>query len=48
MSSLETHYHFKTDFQEVNKHTGGKWLIYGTKRRKDNELQILELPCEIS
>ena len=25
-----------------------KWLIHGTKRRKDNELQSLELPCRIS
>ena len=27
---------------------GGKWLIHGTKRRKDNQLQSLELPCRIS
>ena len=26
----------------------GKWLIHGTKRRNDNQLQILELPCRIS
>ena len=25
-----------------------KWLIHGTKRRKDNQLQSLELPCRIS
>ena len=24
---------------KVNKHTGGKWLIYGTKRRKGNKLK---------
>ena len=29
-------YHFQLDFQKVDQHTGGKWLIHGTKRRKDN------------
>ena len=33
------------DFQKMDQHTGGKWLIHGTKRRKDNQLQSLELPC---
>ena len=42
MSNLQTYYHFKLDFQKVDKHTGGKWLIHGTKRRKDNQLQSLE------
>ena len=35
MSNLQTHYHFKLDFQNVDQHTGDKWLIHGTKRRKD-------------
>ena len=48
MSNLQTYYHFKLDFQKVDKHTGGKWLINGTKRRKDNQLQSLELPGSIS
>ena len=48
MSNLQTYYHFKLDFQKVDQHTGGKWLIRGTKRRKDNPLQSLELPCRIS
>ena len=26
----------------MNQHAGGKWLIHGTKRRKDNQLQSLE------
>ena len=39
---------FKLDFQKVDQQTGGKWLIHGTKRRKDNQLQSLELPCKIS
>ena len=45
MSNLQTHYHLKLNFQKVDQHTGGKWLIHGTKRRK---LQGLELPCRIS
>ena len=48
MSNLQTYYHFKLDFQKVDQHAGGKWLIHGTKRRKDNQLQCLELPCKIS
>ena len=48
LSNLQTYYHSKLDFQKVDKHTGGKWLIHGTKRRKDNQLQSLELPCRIS
>ena len=37
MSNLQTHY-FKLDFQKVHQYTRGKWLIHGTKRRKDNHL----------
>ena len=48
MSNLQTYYHFKIDFQKVDQHTRGKWLIHGTKHRKDNQLQSLELPCRIS
>ena len=46
MSNLQTYmyYHFKLDFQKVDQHTGGKWVILGTKRRKDNQLQSLEHP----
>ena len=47
MLNLQAHYHFKLDFQKVDQHTGGKWLIHGTKHRKDNQLQSLELPCRI-
>ena len=39
MSNFETYYHFQQDFQKMDQHTGGKWLIHGTKRRKDNQLQ---------
>ena len=48
MSNLQTYYHFKLDFRKVDQHTGAKWLIRGTKRRKDNQLQSLEHPCRIS
>ena len=40
MSNLQTYYHFKLDFQKVDQHTGGKWLIHGTIRRKDNQLPV--------
>ena len=39
---------FKIDFQKVDQHAGGKWLIHDTKRRKDNQLQSLKLSCRIS
>ena len=48
MSNLQTYYHFKLDSEKVDQHTGDKGLIHGTKRRKDNQLQSLELPCTIS
>ena len=48
MSKLQTHYHFRLDFQKVDQHTGGKWLIHGTKRCKDTQLENLELPRRIS
>ena len=39
---------FKIEFQKVEQHAGGKWLIHDTKRRKVNQLQSLKLPCIIS
>ena len=48
MSNLQTYYHFKLDFQKVDQHTGGKWLIHDNKCCKDNQLQSLELPYNIS
>ena len=48
MSHLQPNCCLKVDFQKVDKHTGGKWLIHDTKRRKDNQLQSLKLPCRIS
>ena len=48
MSNSQTHFHLKLDFQKVDQPTGGKWLIHGTKRRKGNQLQRMELTCKIS
>ena len=41
MSNLQIYYNFKLDFQKVDQHTGGNWLINGTKRRKDNRSRSL-------
>ena len=43
MANSQAYHHFKLDFQKVDQHTGGKWFIHGTKRRKDNQLQSLKL-----
>ena len=39
MSNFQTYYQFKQNFQNVDQQTLGKWLIHGTKRRRDNHLQ---------
>ena len=48
MSNLQPNCCLKFDFQKVDQHAGGKWLIHDTKRHKDNQLQRLKLPCRIS
>ena len=48
MSKLQLKCCLKVDFPKVDQHAGGKWLIHDTKRRKDNQLQSLKLPCRIS
>ena len=48
MSNLQPNCCLKVDFQKVDKCTGDKWLIHDTKRRKENQLQSLKLPCRIS
>ena len=48
MSNLQPNCCLKFDFQKVDQHAGGKWLIHDTKRHKDNQLQNLKLPCRIS
>ena len=47
MSNLSPNCCLKVDFQKVAQHAGGKWLIHDTKRRMDNQLQSLKLPCRI-
>ena len=48
MSNLQPNCCLKIDFQKVDQHAGGKWLIHDTKRRTDDQLQSLKLPCRIS
>ena len=48
ISNLQPNCCLKVDFQKVDQHAGGKWLIHYTKRRKDNQLQSLKFPCRIS
>ena len=48
MSNLQLNCCLKFDFQKVDQHAGGKCFIHDTKRRKDNQLQSLKLPCRIS
>ena len=38
----------KIDFQNVDQHAGGKWLIHDTKLRNGNQLQSLKLTYRIS
>ena len=40
MSNLQTHYHFIFDYQKVDRLSGVRWLIYGTKHHKDDQLSI--------
>ena len=46
MSNLQPNCCLKFVFQKVDQLAGGKWLIHGIKRRKDNQLQSLTLPAE--
>ena len=48
MSNLQPNCCLEFEFRKVDPHAGGKWLIHDTKRRKDNQLQSLKLPCRIS
>ena len=41
MSNLQPNCCLEFDFQKVDQHAGGKWLIHDTKRCKDNQLQSL-------
>ena len=33
VSNVQTQYHFKLDFQKMDQHLGGKWLIHGSKHQ---------------
>ena len=46
MSNLQPNCCLKIDFQKMDQHAGGKWLIHDTKRRKDNQLQSLKLQVD--
>ena len=46
MPNLQIYYHLKLNFKKVDQHSGGKWLIHGTKRHRDNQLQSQEPPVE--
>ena len=48
MSNQQPKLLFKIDFQTLDQHAGGKWLIHDTKRRKDNQSQSMKPPCRIS
>ena len=48
MSNLQPNCCLKVDFQKVDQHAGGKWLIHHTKCRKDNQLQSMKLSCWMS
>ena len=45
---LTNHLSFKTYFQNVHQHAGGKWLIHGTNHNNDHQLQSMELPYRLS
>ena len=47
MSNLQPNC-LKIDFQKVDQRAGGKLLIHDTKRRKDNQLHSMKLPCRIT
>ena len=36
MLNLETNFHLKLDFKNVDQHTGGKWFLHGLKHRKED------------
>ena len=40
--------HLNSIASKLDYHAGGKWLIHGTKHRKENQLQCLKHPCKLS
>ena len=43
MSNLQPNCCLKIDFQKVDQHIGGMWLIHDNKRLKDNQLQSMQM-----
>ena len=48
MSNPQPNCCLEFDFQKMDQHAGGKWLIHDTKRRKDNQLRSLNVWMHIS
>ena len=48
LSNLQPNCCLNAEFQKVDQHAGGKWLIHDIKRRKDSQLQSLKLHSRIS
>ena len=46
VSNLQIHYHFKLDFQKVDQHTEGKWLIHGPKYARTISCKAWNSPVE--
>ena len=42
-ATKETHF---ANLESNDQHTGGKWLIHGTKHRKDNQFKAWNSPAE--
>ena len=40
--------HLNLNVTKLDHHTGGKWLVSGTKGHKENQLQCLKHPCKLS
>ena len=46
MSNLQTYYHIKLDFQNVDQHTGDKWLIHSTNAARTISCKAWNSPVE--
>ena len=46
MSNLQTYYHFKLDFQKVDQHTGGKWIIHAPNAARTISCKAWNSPVE--
>ena len=39
--------HLNSNVAKLDYHTGGTWLVHGTKHHKENQLQCLKHPCRL-